>query len=86
VPGRRRGDLDAPGQHYGGPLERGPDEVKDRPQRLVRDARPFDLTQCQTASFGEIVAEPQCDLDGVAATTRYASAVNVCPSSPERAI
>lgn len=38
VPGRCRGDLDALTQHYGVPVERGPEEVKDLPQFFGRKA------------------------------------------------
>ena len=36
VPGRCRGDLDALSQHFGVPVERGPEEVKDLPQFFGR--------------------------------------------------
>jgi dihydropteroate synthase-like protein len=70
VPGRCRGDLAALTEHYGVPFERGPEEVKDLPQYLGREAQPFDLTRYETEIFAEIVDAPRLDLDGIAARAR----------------
>lgn len=70
VPGRCRGDLDALTQHYGVPVERGPEEVKDLPQFFGRKAQPFDLTRYETEIFAEIVDAPRLDLDGIAARAK----------------
>jgi hypothetical protein len=70
VPGRCRGDLVALTEHYGVPFERGPEEVKDLPQYLGREAQPFDLTRYETEIFAEIVDAPRLDLDGIAARAR----------------
>ncbi|WP_354683845.1 DUF6513 domain-containing protein [Cupriavidus necator] len=70
VPGRCRGDLDALSQHYGIPVERGPEELKDLPQFFNRKARPADLSQYDIAIFAEIVDAPQLDIDAVLARAR----------------
>ncbi|MFX1738266.1 DUF6513 domain-containing protein [Paraburkholderia sp. A1RI_3L] len=70
VPGRCRGDLDVLTQHYGVPVERGPEEVKDLPQFFGRKAQPFDLTRYETEIFAEIVDAPRLDLDGIAARAK----------------
>jgi dihydropteroate synthase-like protein len=72
VPGRCRGDLEALTEHYGVPVERGPDEVKDLPQFFGRAAQPFDLSHYDTEIFAEIVDAPRLDLDGILArAARY---------------
>ncbi|MDF3838212.1 DUF6513 domain-containing protein [Cupriavidus basilensis] len=70
VPGRCRGDLDALSQHYGMPVERGPEELKDLPHFFNRKARPADLSQHDIAIFAEIVDAPQLDIEGVCARAR----------------
>ncbi|MCB1888925.1 MAG: dihydropteroate synthase [Rhodocyclaceae bacterium] len=55
VPGRCRGDLDALSAHYGLPVERGPDELKDIPRHFNRAARGVDLSRYETRIFAEIV-------------------------------
>lgn len=59
VPGRCRGDLEALTRHYGIPVERGPEELKDLPRHFDRAARPIDLSAYETAIFAEIVDAPQ---------------------------
>jgi dihydropteroate synthase-like protein len=58
LPGRCRGDCDALGAHYGIPVQRGPDELKDLPQFFDRQARPVDLSQHAVEIFAEIVDAP----------------------------
>jgi dihydropteroate synthase-like protein len=70
VPGRCRGDLDALTAHYGLPVERGPEEVKDLPQFFGREAQHFDLSRYETEIFAEIVDAPRLDLDGILARAR----------------
>ena len=65
VPGRCRGDLDALSEHFGVPVERGPEEVKDLPQFFGREARHFDLSRYEIEIFAEIVDAPRLDLDGI---------------------
>jgi dihydropteroate synthase-like protein len=59
VPGRCRGDLDALTQHYGVPVQRGPEELKDLPRFFDRAAKPVDLSQYEIAVFAEIVDAPR---------------------------
>jgi len=59
VPGRCRGDLDALTRHYGIPVERGPEELKDLPRFFNRAAKPIDLNEYEVAIFAEIVDAPQ---------------------------
>jgi len=67
VPGRCRGDLAALTQHYGIPVERGPEELKDLPRHFKRAAQPVDLSQWHTAIFAEIVEAPQLSVDAIVA-------------------
>jgi dihydropteroate synthase-like protein len=70
VPGRCRGDLDALSQHYGLPVERGPEELKDLPQHFNRAAKPADLSRYDIAIFAEIVDAPQLSIDAIVARAR----------------
>ena len=51
VPGRCRGDLDALGAHFGVPVQRGPEELKDLPRFFNRAAKPIDLSEYEVAIF-----------------------------------
>lgn len=44
VPGRCMGDVAALSAHYGIPVERGPEELKDLPRFFKRAQQPVDLT------------------------------------------
>ena len=70
VPGRCRGDLQALSEHYGIPVERGPEEVKDLPQFFGREKRPVDLSRYDTQIFAEIVDAPRLDIEGIVARAR----------------
>jgi dihydropteroate synthase-like protein len=59
VPGRCRGDLEALAVHYGIPVQRGPEELKDLPRFFDRAARPVDLSEREVAIFAEIVDAPR---------------------------
>jgi dihydropteroate synthase-like protein len=65
VPGRCRGDLDALTAHYGVPVQRGPEELKDLPQFFDRAAQPVDLSEREVAIFAEIVDAPQLSVDAI---------------------
>jgi len=65
LPGRCRGDVAALSAHYGLPVQRGPEELKDLPRFFNRAAKPIDLSQWRTRIFAEIVDAPRL---GVAAT------------------
>ena len=62
VPGRCRGDLDALAAHYGIPVVRGPDELKDLPRHFSRTGKPLDLTAYRVQIFAEIVDAPNLDV------------------------
>lgn len=59
VPGRARGDLEGLAAHYGIPVERGPEELKDLPRHFNRAARAIDLSEYEVAIFAEIVDAPR---------------------------
>jgi dihydropteroate synthase-like protein len=65
VPGRCRGDLAALSAHYGVPVERGPDEVKDLPQHFGQAARAHDLSCYDIEIFAEIVDAPHLSIDAI---------------------
>ena len=67
VPGRCRGDLDALSAHFGIPVIRGPDELKDIPAWLGGKARAADLSRYAVRIFAEIVEAPQLDVAGIVA-------------------
>jgi len=67
VPGRCRGDLAALTAHYGVPVQRGPEELKDLPAFFNRMARPIDLEARGVAIFAEIVDAPRLDVDAILA-------------------
>lgn len=74
VPGRCRGDLDALTRHYGIPVERGPDEVKDLPRLFGQAAHARDLSAHDTLIFAEIVDAPRLELDALAERARQYAA------------
>jgi dihydropteroate synthase-like protein len=65
VPGRCRGDLDALSAHYGIPVQRGPEELKDLPRFFNRAAQAVDLSQFKVKIFAEIVDAPRLALPEV---------------------
>jgi hypothetical protein len=67
LPGRCRGDIDALAGHYGIPVERGPEELKDLPRHFKRAAAGIDLSKHDITIFGEIVDAPQRDVAGIVA-------------------
>lgn len=70
VPGRCRGDLDALGAHFGIPVQRGPEELKDLPRFFDRAAKPVDLNGYEVAIFAEIVDAPRLTVEQIAARSR----------------
>jgi dihydropteroate synthase len=74
VPGRCRGDLDALTRHYGIPVERGPEELKDLPRFFDRAAAPIDLAEYEVAIFAEIVDAPQLSVAQIVARARALAA------------
>ena len=67
VPGRCRGDLEALSAHFGLPVQRGPEELKDLPRFFNRAARPVDLSEVEVAIFAEIVDAPRLSVDAIVA-------------------
>ena len=67
VPGRCRGDLAALSQHFGIPVQRGPEELKDLPRHFNRAARPVDLSAKGPLIFAEIVDAPRLDVAAILA-------------------
>ncbi|HET7524883.1 MAG TPA: DUF6513 domain-containing protein [Burkholderiaceae bacterium] len=70
VPGRCRGDLDALTAHYGIPVERGPEELKDLPRHFNRAARKVSLDDYEVAIFAEIVDAPRLGLEEIVARAK----------------
>ena len=65
VPGRCRGDLQALTQHYGMPVERGPEELKDLPEFFGKKKQRRDLSKYDVKIFAEIVDAPQLDITAI---------------------
>lgn len=65
VPGRCRGDLDALSAHFGIPVQRGPEELKDLPRFFNRAAKPVDLSEYEVAIFAEIVDAPRLSVEAI---------------------
>lgn len=65
VPGRCRGDLDALSAHYGIPVQRGPEELKDLPRFFDRQDKAIDLSEYEVAVFAEIVDAPRLTVEAI---------------------
>ncbi|HEX7888134.1 MAG TPA: DUF6513 domain-containing protein [Ramlibacter sp.] len=65
LPGRCRGDVEALAAHFGMPVQRGPEELKDLPQFFSRAARPVTLDAYAIAIFAEIVDAPRLGVDAI---------------------
>lgn len=65
VPGRCRGDLDVLSRHYGVPVVRGPDELKDLPQFFGKKGASEDLSRYDVRIFAEIVDAPQSSIEQI---------------------
>lgn len=74
VPGRCRGDLDALTAHFGIPVQRGPEDLKDLPRFFNRAAQPIDLTEYEVAIFAEIVDAPKLSVDAIVTRARQLAA------------
>jgi len=55
LPGRCRADLDRLSEHYGVPVVRGPDEVRDIPPFFGRARKASDMTKYDIQIFAEII-------------------------------
>jgi dihydropteroate synthase len=62
LPGRCRGDIEGLTAHFGVPVVRGPDELKDLPAFFQRAAQPVDLGEQRVRLFAEIVDAPRLTL------------------------
>jgi dihydropteroate synthase-like protein len=67
LPGRCRGDLEALAAHFGVPVQRGPEELKDLPAFFSRQACPVDLDDYAISIFAEIVDAPRLAVDAIVA-------------------
>ncbi|MDM0049464.1 DUF6513 domain-containing protein [Variovorax sp. J22R115] len=67
VPGRCRGDMEALARHFGIPVQRGPEEVKDLPRFFDRAAKAITLDEYEVAIFAEIVDAPRLTVPEVVA-------------------
>lgn len=65
LPGRCRGDLVALSQHFGIPVERGPEELMDLPRHLGCCGPEPDLGGHSVRIFAEIVEAPRLDCGGI---------------------
>ncbi len=70
VPGRCRGELAPLAEHFGVPVVRGPDELKDIPAWFDRKAKPADLSRHDIRIFAEIVDAPRLSVDEIVARAR----------------
>ncbi|CAN5873572.1 DUF6513 domain-containing protein [soil metagenome] len=70
VPGRCRGDLEALARHFGLPVQRGPEEVKDLPRFFNRAAKPITLDEYDVAIFAEIVDAPRLSVEAIVARAK----------------
>jgi dihydropteroate synthase-like protein len=74
VPGRCRGDVAALSAHYGQPVQRGPEELKDLPQFFQRAAQPLSLAEYEVAIFAEIVDAPRLGVEAIVTRARLLAA------------
>lgn len=68
LPGRCRGDLDKLSAHYGVPVERGPDEVKDIPVFFGRARRASDMSKYDINIFAEIIDATAMSVEDILAS------------------
>ena len=65
IPGRCRGDLAALSAHFGVPVERGPEELKDLPRFFGVDGKAHDLRHHDMLIFAELVDAPHCPIESI---------------------
>jgi dihydropteroate synthase len=70
VPGRCRGDVEGLSEHFGVPVLRGPEELKDLPRYFNRAAQPVDLNEYRVAIFAEIVDAPRITVEQIVERAR----------------
>lgn len=71
LPGRCRGDLAVLSRHFGVPVERGPEEIKDLPQHFGMAAHHYDLSNYRTKIFAEIVDAPNIGIEAILQRAAY---------------
>ncbi|MEF7612950.1 DUF6513 domain-containing protein [Aquincola sp. MAHUQ-54] len=74
LPGRCRGDVEALAAHYGMPVQRGPEELKDLPRFFNRAAKAVDLSEYEVAIFAEIVDAPRLAVPQIVERARMLAA------------
>ncbi len=74
VPGRCRGDVEALSAHFGVPVQRGPEELKDLPAYFQRAAKPINLDEYEVAIFAEIVDAPRLAVPAIVERARQLAA------------
>ena len=67
VPGRCRADLAKLAEHFGVPVDRGPDEIVDLPTYFGHGARAPDLSQHDIRIFAEIVEATELSVEAIVA-------------------
>jgi len=67
LPGRCRADLDRLSAHFGVPVERGPDEVKDIPVFFGRARRASDMSKYDIKIFAEIIDATAMSVEAILA-------------------
>lgn len=65
VPGRCRGDMEGLSMHFGVPVVRGPEELKDIPRFFGRKGTDPDLSNHDVSIFAEIVDAPRLSLEAI---------------------
>ncbi len=70
VPGRVRGDLEKLSVHYGVPVRRGPEDLKDIPEYFGRGGKPADLSQHDVRIFAEITDAPALNVPAIVEKAR----------------
>ncbi len=65
IPGRCRGNLEALSQHFGIPVERGPEELMDLPGYFGLAGRTPDLSAYSVRIFAEIVDAPRLSVPAI---------------------
>jgi dihydropteroate synthase len=68
LPGRCRANLESLREHFGLPVERGPDEVVDLPAYLGLKGRKVDLSRHDLRIFAELVDASKMSVDEIVAT------------------
>jgi dihydropteroate synthase len=74
LPGRCRGDIAALSAHYGIPVERGPEELKDLPRFFNRAAQAVDLSERGPLILAEIVDASRLTVAAIVARARLLAA------------